>query len=135
MKDSIESVGGWEPCSRPRRVLVIEDNLDAAETLKLVLEWFGHHVVTAHSGRTGLEKARTGKPEVVFCDIGLPDTDGYALAQALRSLPGYKPAFLVAMTGYDREEDVRRAREAGFDRHVTKPADPQELARLLENAP
>jgi two-component system CheB/CheR fusion protein len=135
MKDSIETVHDWEPCSRPRRVLVIEDNLDAAETLKLVLEWFGHQVVTAHSGRTGLEKARKCKPEVVFCDIGLPDTDGYAVARALRSLPDYQPACLVAMTGYDREEDVRRAREAGFDRYVTKPADPQDLARLLEHVP
>ena len=98
MKDSIETVHDWEPCSRPRRVLVIEDNLDAAETLRLVLEWFGHQVVTAHSGRTGLEQARKCKPEVVFCDIGLPDTDGYAVARALRSLPDYQPACLVAMT-------------------------------------
>jgi two-component system CheB/CheR fusion protein len=110
---------------------VIEDNLDAALTLKLLLEHFGHEVATAHSGRTGLERAKALRPEVVFCDIGLPDTDGYSVARALRTDPQFEPAYLVAMTGYGQDEDKRRAQEAGFDRHLTKPTDPAELERLF----
>jgi signal transduction histidine kinase len=117
--------------SRRHRILVIEDNLDAALTLKLLLEHFGHEVATAHSGRTGLERAKALRPEVVFCDIGLPDTDGYSVARALRTDPQFEPAYLVAMTGYGQDEDKRRAQEAGFDRHLTKPTDPAELERLF----
>lgn len=121
------------PAAGPRRhrILVIEDNLDAALTLKLLLEHFGHEVATAHSGRTGLERARVLRPEVVFCDIGLPDTDGYSVARTLRSDPQFEPAYLVAMTGYGQDEDKRRALAAGFDRHLTKPTDPAELERLF----
>jgi len=116
---------------RRHRILVIEDNLDAALTLRLLLEHFGHEVATAHSARTGLERAKVLRPEVVFCDIGLPDTDGYSVARTLRSDPQFEPAYLVAMTGYGQDEDKRRALEAGFDRHLTKPTDPAELERLF----
>jgi two-component system CheB/CheR fusion protein len=125
------AVAPLTPAARPRRILVIEDNLDAALTLKMLLELSGHQVATAHTARTGLAKVRQQQPEVVFCDIGLPDTDGYTVAEALRADPAGRPPFLVAMTGYGREEDKRRALEAGFDRHLTKPADPGELQRLL----
>jgi CheY-like chemotaxis protein len=117
--------------SRPHRILVIEDNLDAALTLKLLLEHSGHEVVTAHTARTGLNKARLHRPEVVFCDIGLPDTDGYAVARTLRAEQEGRPLMLVAMTGYGQDEDKRRALEAGFDHHLTKPANPADLQRLL----
>ena len=84
------------PAARPRRILVIEDNLDAALTLKMLLELSGHQVATAHTARTGLAKVRQQQPEVVFCDIGLPDTDGYTVAEALRADPAGRPPFLVA---------------------------------------
>jgi signal transduction histidine kinase len=115
---------------RPRRVLVIEDNPDTALTLKLLLEGSGHEVFSAHSGRDGIALAKAHRPEVILCDIGLPDTDGYTVARTLRGDPEFLPALLVAMTGYGQDEDKRRALEAGFDRHLTKPADPDEVLRL-----
>jgi len=119
------------PQARPHSILVIEDNRDAALTLKMLLEVFGHQVDTAPSGRQGLERARTGQPEVVFCDIGLPDMDGYAVATALRLDPKFSASLLVAMTGYGQEEDIRRALEAGFDQHLTKPVALEALEHLL----
>jgi two-component system CheB/CheR fusion protein len=116
----------------PRRCLLIEDNVDAAESMALLLQLNGHEVVLAHSGQEGLEKARGFRPHVVLCDIGLPGAlDGYAVARALRGDPDLHSARLIALTGYGQEEDQRRAREAGFDLHLTKPADPEILQRLL----
>lgn len=106
---------------RPRRILLIEDNLDAADSLRLALELEGHQVAVAHDGPQGLERARQLTPEVVLCDIGLPDMDGYAVARALRREPGLRDAFLIALTGYAQPEDQQRALEAGFDAHLTKP--------------
>lgn len=120
------------PAGRCRRVLVVEDNRDAALSLKLLLEFLGHRVDVAGTGREGLDLARSGRPEVVFCDIGLPDLDGHAVARALRADPASAPAHLVALTGFGQEEDKRRALEAGFDHHLTKPADPGLLVQLLE---
>jgi PAS domain S-box-containing protein len=118
---------------QPHRILVIEDNVDAALTLKLLLEFSGHQVFTAHSGREGIAKARTLRPEVILCDIGLPDTDGYMVARTLRAEPGFRPyCLMVAMTGYGQPEDKQRALEAGFDHHLTKPADPSALNLLLD---
>ncbi|WP_248353236.1 chemotaxis protein CheB [Anaeromyxobacter oryzae] len=107
--------------ARPRRILIIEDNLDAAESLQLALELEGHEVTVAHDGPQGIERARELVPEVVLCDIGLPDVDGYAVARALRREPGLQNTQLVALTGYALPEDQRRALEAGFDAHLTKP--------------
>ncbi|HEY3322469.1 MAG TPA: PAS domain S-box protein [Planctomycetota bacterium] len=122
--------------SRPsvpaRRILVIEDNQDAAETLRMLLEMGGHNVAVAHCGREGLEKAQSHLPEVVLCDIGLPgDMDGHAVAKAIRAHPKLRSAYLIAMTGYGQDEDRKRAKQAGFDHHLTKPADPEALERLL----
>jgi signal transduction histidine kinase len=117
--------------ARRHRVLVIEDNLDAALTLKLLLELSGHEVTTAHTGGEGIAQAKAQRPEVILCDIGLPDTDGYRVARTLREEPEWQPSCLVAMTGYGQPEDKRRALEAGFDHHLTKPADPEALTRLL----
>jgi two-component system CheB/CheR fusion protein len=120
----------------PRRCLVIEDNLDAAESMGLLLELSGHKVELAHDGRQGLEAARRFRPEVVLCDIGLPGgMDGYEVARQMRQDPALSGARLIALTGYGQEEDQRRALEAGFDVHLTKPADPVTLERLLTGLP
>jgi CheY-like chemotaxis protein len=122
--------------SRPRRCLVIEDNPDSAESMGLLLELSGHEVEIAHDGRQGLEAARRFLPDVVLCDIGLPGgMDGYEVARQMRQDPGLSGARLIALTGYGQEEDQRRARKAGFDVHLTKPADPATLERLLADAP
>jgi two-component system CheB/CheR fusion protein len=106
-----------------RRVLVVDDNADAAETFAELLRLEGHDVRVAGDAREGLELARRFLPEVAFCDIGLPgELDGYALGRALRAEPGLEHTLLVAMTGYASEEDQRRAREAGFALHFAKPA-------------
>jgi CheY-like chemotaxis protein len=117
----------------PRRVLVIDDNVDAASTLKDVLELGGHEVRIALDGPTGLQAASDFNPEIVICDIGLPGMDGYAVARRLRD--GSPVAWLVAMSGYAAPEDLQRAREAGFDRHVAKPATLEGLEALFAEAP
>ena len=117
---------------RPLRILVIEDNSDAAETLGDLLRLFGHEAEVALSGPAGLEAAGSLQPDVVLCDIGLPGMDGYAVAGSLRSEPATRAARLVALTGYGRESDRQRTREAGFDLHLVKPLEPLELKRLLE---
>jgi chemotaxis methyl-accepting protein methylase/signal transduction histidine kinase len=121
-----------QPVHRPRRCLIIEDNRDAAESMAVLLELTGHEVTVAHDGRAGVAQARLIQPEVVVCDIGLPGgLDGYAVARALRADPELAGCRLIALTGYGQEEDQRRAREAGFDVHLTKPADPEVLRRLI----
>jgi PAS domain S-box-containing protein len=125
-----------EATARPLRVLVIEDHPDAAESLRMLLQVFGHAVAVAHAGKVGLESARVFRPDVVLCDIGLPGgMDGYAVADALRRDPEAAGMALIALSGYGQEEDKRRARQAGFDRHLTKPVDPQTLAQLLGGLP
>ncbi len=119
-----------------RGILLIEDNRDAAESLRVLLELTGNRVELAFSGPAGVEAARRFRPDVVVCDIGLPGgMDGYAVAQALRREPDLERAYLIALTGYGQEEDVRRAREAGFDRHMTKPVEFTELQQLIAAVP
>ena len=114
------------------RVLIVEDNVDAAETLKELLQLDGHAPAVVHTGRSALEAVRRQRPDVVLCDIGLPDgMDGYAVARALREDARLAGVLLVAMTGYGLDEDKALARAAGFDRHLTKPVDPELLQRLL----
>jgi PAS domain S-box-containing protein len=117
--------------ARGRTVLVIEDNLDAGETLAEILELQGHHVRVARDGRSGLKLAHELHPEVVLCDIGLPDIDGYEVARELRCDEALRATRLVALSGYAQPEDQQRAREAGFDAHLAKPPDLEELAMLL----
>jgi PAS domain S-box-containing protein len=114
-----------------RTVLVIEDNVDAGQTLAEVLELQGHHARVARDGRTGLKLAHELRPEVVLCDIGLPDIDGYEVARVLRCDEALRATRLVALSGYAQPEDQQRAREAGFDAHLAKPPDIEELAKLL----
>jgi two-component system CheB/CheR fusion protein len=114
-----------------RRVLVIDDNLDAAGSLREALE-FGQHVVeVAHTGYDGLAKARVFKPDVVICDIGLPGADGYQVARAFRAEEILRPVFLVALTGYALPEDLAKAKEAGFDEHLAKPPSLENLEKIL----
>jgi PAS domain S-box-containing protein len=118
-----------------RRILIIEDNVDAAESLRAALELNLHEVVMAHDGPEGLAKARAFKPEVVLCDIGLPKMDGFEVARAFRADERLKGAFLVALSGYALPEDLQRAAEAGFQHHLAKPPSMEMLAHLLGNLP
>jgi PAS domain S-box-containing protein len=116
-----------------RRVLVIEDNVDSAQTLKEVLELHGQDVAVAHDGQDGVDKARALRPDIVFCDIGLPGLDGYEVARQIRADPGISP-LLVAVTGYARPDDQKRALDAGFDQHIGKPLEVELLAQILAAA-
>lgn len=117
-----------------RKILVVEDNPDAASTLRDFLELSGHEVALANSGAEGVEAAHQFHPEVVLCDLGLPGMSGYEVAAALRGNPDTASATLIAVTGYGRDEDRRRSKAAGFDVHLTKPVDPRQLRRLLNDA-
>ena len=117
--------------AQPQRVLLIEDNLDTAEALKMLLELSGHIVTVAHSGSEGIEQARRHRPQVVVCDIGLPGANGYDVARALRSDPENHSTYMIAMTGYGGDEDKRMAIAAGFDQHLTKPIAIDALEHLL----
>jgi len=117
--------------ARPRKVLIIEDNVDAAESLQEMLALAGHDVHLAFDGPSGIAAARRLLPEVILCDIGLPGMDGYEVARTLRADPGLRQARLVALTGYALPEDRRRAQEAGFDHHVAKPPRPEVLDKIL----
>jgi len=118
-----------------RRVLVIEDNIDAAETLREALEFGEHEVEVAYNGPAGIAKAHKFRPEVVFCDIGLPGMDGFAVARAFRADDGLKRTYLVALSGYALPEDVQHALEAGFDQHLAKPPNLESLEQALARAP
>jgi two-component system CheB/CheR fusion protein len=118
-----------------RRVLVIEDNYDAASSLSEVLEMEDHKVAVAYNGPDGLAKAREFKPDVVLCDIGLPGMDGYEVASALRADDSFKDVYLVALSGYTLPEDLQRAKAAGFDQHMAKPPSLDKLQALLEHPP
>lgn len=114
------------------RVLLIEDNVDAANTLREALELSGNNTVEmAHTGAEGIEKARTFRPDVVLCDIGLPDMDGYAVARAMRADPELRTVALVALSGYTRPEDVAQSRLAGFDQHIAKPPTIEGIERVI----
>lgn len=116
---------------RPLKVLVIDDNVDAAESLALILSLGGHSVRTAHDGDEGIALARAEALDVVFIDIGLPGIDGFEVARQLRRLPAMRDALLVAVTGFDYDEFPARSRAAGIDRHLVKPVEPAVLEQLL----
>jgi DNA-binding response OmpR family regulator len=113
-------------------VVVVDDNQDAAESCAMMLELSGHYVKTAYTGQQAFEIAETFRPHAVLLDIGLPDVNGYELAQKLRAAPWGGDVVLIAVTGWGQAEDRRRAFEAGFDHHLTKPIAPQTLETLLE---
>jgi CheY-like chemotaxis protein len=112
----------------PQRTLIIEDNDDAREMLRTLLELDGHTVHVAANGIAGLAAALEHRPDVAVVDIGLPEMDGYEVARKLRASESLKAIKLIALTGYGQADDARRAYEAGFDLHVVKPVDPERLA-------
>jgi PAS domain S-box-containing protein len=115
-------------------VLVVDDNTDAAESLGVLLEMEGHASRIAHNGKQALAMAQARTPDVVFLDIGLPDVSGYDVARALRAMPALQRTLLVALTGWGTEDDRQKTREAGFDRHLTKPAELTAVEELLRAA-
>ena len=126
---------GPTPNPRPRRVLrvlVVDDNADSVDAMAMLLESLGHRVETATRSDTALAKAAAWRPEVVLLDIGLPGMSGYDVARALRAMPFPAPPVLIAISGYGRDSDRALAREAGFDHHLVKPADPQALFAILD---
>jgi PAS domain S-box-containing protein len=121
--------------SQQRRVLVVDDNVDSAESMAVLLRIYGHDVRLAHDGEAALEEARSFKPDVMFLDLSLPKMDGYEVARRLRMEPATRDITLVAMTGYGHEEERRRTHEAGFHLHLVKPVDFDMLKDLLSSLP
>jgi CheY-like chemotaxis protein len=116
------------------QVLVVDDNTDAAESLGVLLDIEGHAAYIAHTGAEALQLAQSRPLDVVFLDIGLPDMTGYEVARQMRLLPGMQKTLLVALTGWGTQDDRQRTREAGFDRHLTKPAELPAVEELLRAA-
>jgi CheY-like chemotaxis protein len=117
--------------ARPMRLLVVDDNVDAAATLAMLLEACGYEVMVENDSLRALELAQRERPDAALLDIGLPEMDGNELARRLRADPRTRPALLVAITGYGQEQDRRAALEAGFDHHMVKPVDLDKLAAIL----
>src|SRR5690606_6468096 len=123
---------GFTPDLGGKRVLVVDDNRDAAEILSMLLEAYGHSTALAHNGASALDMAHRFNPDLVLLDIGLPDMDGYAVARAMRADPALQHVVIIALTGWGSEEDRRRSREAGFDLHLIKPVASETLSAALE---
>ena len=123
--------GRAHPATGPVRVLVVDDNADAAQMLATLLEAHGHQVSVEYDGTTGYARALRERPEVMLLDIGLPDIDGHELARRLRASPETAEATLVGLGGYGQSDDHDRPYEAGFVCHLVKPADLSELLRIL----
>lgn len=117
----------------PRRILLVDDYPDSADSLSLILAAVGHEVDVAHGGIAALTKADRFRPDTAILDIGLPDLDGYEVARRLRSAPWGRDLVLIAVTGWDREDDRARSEELGFDKHFVKPVDVSELRNYLQS--
>jgi PAS domain S-box-containing protein len=125
-------VDGEKPCARPKcRILVADDLRDSVDSLAMMLRLAGHAIQVAHDGLEAVQAAATFRPDVVLLDIGMPKMNGYEAARHIRQQPWGKGMLLVALTGWGQEEDKRRAFEAGFDHHLTKPVEPAALEKLL----
>jgi CheY-like chemotaxis protein len=120
-----------ERSGRSHQVLVVDDNVDAAQTLAGVLEEWGHHVHVAHNGAEAVQAARAHPPDTVFLDIRLPDADGIEVAQQLRKQAGLDKAILIGITGYDPVDILERSQKSDFQRLLTKPVAPEALQELL----
>jgi PAS domain S-box-containing protein len=132
-KNTEKSPAAASPTDIPRRILIVDDNRDSADTMAMLQDMRGHITRTAYNGPDALAAAEDFQPEVVLLDIGLPEMDGYEIARRLRYMPSMADAFIVAVSGYGRDEDVRRALAAGFDRHLAKPANLTVLREWLVN--
>jgi PAS domain S-box-containing protein len=126
------ATGARDRAGVPLRVLIVEDNVDAAGALRQLLDMLGHEVAVAANGPAALAAVSTAEPDLILLDIGLPGMDGYEVAARLRAA-GHTRAVLVALTGYGREDDVRRSRNAGFDHHLVKPVEPEQIEALIAN--
>ena len=120
-----------ESVSAPRRILVVDDNRDAVESLVILLELSGHEVHKALDGASAITIAEAVRPEVVLLDLGMPNVSGYDVARYIREQPWGQPAYLVALSGWGQAEDRLRTQAAGFDAHLVKPVAPETLNRLL----
>jgi CheY-like chemotaxis protein len=116
------------------RILVVDDNIDGADVLSVMLSDEGQQVRTAYDGREAMDAASRERPDLVFLDIGLPKLDGYEVARLMRADPGLKDTYLVALTAFGSQADKAKALEAGFDMHVIKPIDPATIYAVLEMA-
>jgi len=130
----IERAAQTEP-SRKRRILVVDDNVDAADSLAMLLELAGHETYTAHDGRQALDAAAKQRPEIVLLDIGLPLVNGYEVCQQIRQQHWGRAMVLIALTGWGQVEDRHRSEQAGFDDHLVKPVDYRALVALLDALP
>jgi signal transduction histidine kinase len=128
-----EVIEAARPTSRRQRILLIEDNVDITDFIRIQLEMWGHDVSVAHDGPSGLEAALSLRPDIALVDVGLPGMDGYELARRIRTDTAGLEIRLVAMTGYGRPEDRARSLAAGFDAHLVKPVDPRQLQALLDS--
>src|SRR4030095_14792844 len=129
--ESIASIETAKESAQTSRLLVVDDNMDSADMLVMLLQMFGHEAKAAYSGQTALEAAVVYQPDFVLLDIGLPDMNGYEVARHLRQQPETKDVRLIAMTGYGQDSDRQRSQEAGCEHHLVKPVDPQKLQDLL----
>jgi len=127
-----EPVATAEATARPLDVLVVDDNRDSAVTLAMLLELRGHRVKVAHEGPEALRMLANYRPRLILLDLGLPGMSGYEVAHRIRESPDLRDVTLAALTGWGQEEDRRRTRDAGFDHHVVKPAEPEELDRIVQ---
>lgn len=117
--------------TKPLRVLVVEDNVEAAESMRMLLEMYGYDVTVANTGKEAIATAEGTSPQIVLCDIGLPEMDGFAVARTLRGKAETSHSRLIAVTGYGAEEDRQKCMAAGFDVHLVKPVDPKVLLRHM----
>jgi len=134
IEDASSGDSTLEPGARSLRIMIVDDNVDAAAMLAMLLEASGHRVTVEHDARLALAHAQVAAPDVFLLDIGLPEMDGTELARRLRLLPACAGAVLVAVTGYGQESDRERTRAAGFDHHLVKPLDVKALFSILERA-
>jgi CheY-like chemotaxis protein len=125
------AVAAENPRGPRRRVLVVDDNRDAAASLTLILKLMGHEVRTVHDGEAAVAVAEEYRPRLVLMDLGMPKVDGYEAARRMRAQPWGAELFLVALTGWGAEDDRRRTQDAGFDSHLVKPVDIDTLKRLI----
>ncbi|MBP3954475.1 response regulator [Gemmata sp. G18] len=131
---AVAQAAGTGAAGRPLGILVVDDNRDAADSMAMLLEMRGHQVRTAHDGPDALKVLATFRPQLILLDLGLPGMSGYEVARRIRESAELQGVTLAALTGWGQEEDRRRTREAGFDHHLTKPADPGELDRIVAGA-
>lgn len=120
-----------EPCGPTRRVLVVDDDADMAETLAMLLRLMGHEARCVTRSTDAIDVAKSLRPDIAFVDLGMPKIDGYALARMFRETPELRETALVAVSGHGRPEDRARSRHAGFDAHVVKPVDPPLMESIL----